>query len=201
MRRRTASALPDDAESVRVIDHHGSAVFFREPADRRQIGEVAADREHAIDDDKAPCAVRYGGETPLKGFHVIVAIAQHLAEAHLRGAIDARMVFRIADQVIVASHERADRAHVRHVARRPHDGVLRALEGREVPLKACVLGQGARHETRRTRSRAVTLDRRTCRLLQARVFGKILVVVRGEGEDVRWPRAAHAQESLGGGFA
>ena len=135
MRRRTSSALPDDAESVRIIDHHGRAVFFREPADRRQIGEVAADREHAIDDDKAPCAVRYGGETPFKEFHVIVAIAQHLAEANLRGTIDARMVFRIADQVIVASHERADRAEVRLETRSKYDRVLLADEDGKFSLE------------------------------------------------------------------
>ena len=93
-----------------------------------------------------------------------MAIAQHLAEAHLRGTIDARMVFRIADQVIVASHERADRAEVRLETRSKYDRVLLADEAGKFSLEFKMQIEVAVEEARAGATRSVLLNRLDSRL-------------------------------------
>lgn len=135
VRRRAASALSYDAESVRIIDHNRRPVFLRKAAYGRQVGEVSADGKHAVDYDKASRAIRHRCEPPLKGIHVVVTEAQRFAEGHLRGTIYARVGFRVKYNVVAASNKRADHAEVRLEAGAENYGVLLADKVRKFTFK------------------------------------------------------------------
>ena len=49
---RASSIAPQHAGSMRVVDHHDRAVFFREIAQRRQWTNVAIHREHSVGDQQ-----------------------------------------------------------------------------------------------------------------------------------------------------
>ena len=75
--RRAAAVRADEADRVRVVDHHQRAVPIGEIADAAQIGDDAVHREHAVGGDQLEA--RAGGvgfpQLRFEVGHVVVAVA------------------------------------------------------------------------------------------------------------------------------
>ena len=112
MRSRATSALSDNAESVRVVNHHCGAVLLRQAADLRQVGDIAAHREHAVGNYQYACCL---GDL-LKGLfeilHIVVLIAHHSTVAELAAVVYAGVVLTVAYYIVASAYYRADDAEV-----------------------------------------------------------------------------------------
>ena len=108
----TAAAFAQHAQTVGVVHHHAGAVLFRQRADLRQLGNVTAHGKYAVGDDQRAVLLRHTLELLLQIRHVTVAVAQHLAVAHLTAGIDAGVILTVADHIIVHTHQRGNNAHI-----------------------------------------------------------------------------------------
>src|SRR5439155_14161941 len=99
---------------------------------------------------------------------------------------DARVVERIAVDVVAPPDERRDGAHVRLVARRKEKRGLGTLEGGELRLDGGMQVEVPRDEPRGSRSAAVTLDRLPRRGPYGRM-GREPEIVVGREQEVGTP--------------
>ena len=107
-----AAALAQHTQTVGVVHHDPGAVLLRQSADLRQLGNIAAHGEHAVGDDQRARRLRHLLQALLQLRHVAVAIAQHLAVGQLAPGVNAGVVLTVADDVVVAAHQRGDDAHI-----------------------------------------------------------------------------------------
>lgn len=128
-------ALADNAEAVGVVHHDACAVFLRQRADLRQVGNIAAHGEHAIGHDEAAGGVGHLLQLLFQVRHVVMLVAEHLAVGELAAVVEAGVVLAVHDDVVMQTDDRADDAEVRLKARREgHDGIL-AQELRQLVLQ------------------------------------------------------------------
>ena len=178
--RRTASARTDDAESMRIIDHHRRTVGMSETADFGKIGEITAEREDAVHDHERTASVGHGLELRFQMRLVVVPEAQELAEAHLRGAVDARMRLLVANEIIATADECADHAEIRLKAGPEGKGLVLAKEVRQFRFEFEVKVERSVEEARTRAARSVFPERRPSRLDDFRAGCESEVVVRAQ---------------------
>ena len=106
--------------------------------------------------------------------------AQHLAEAHASRRIDTRVVVDVADQIVVASYERAYYAEVRLEACAERNRVFLAYEVGELALKLKVKVKRTVEEARTGAARSILLNRLDGSLHDFRTRRETKVVVRAE---------------------
>jgi hypothetical protein len=137
----------DEADRVRIVDHHQRVVRFREIADRLEIRDDAIHREHAVGRDQLEArAGRIGlGEARGEIGHVVVAIAIAAGFAKADPVDDARVIELVADDGVLFGQERLEQAAVRVEAARVEDGLVDVEERGERRLRA----PGARFACRR----------------------------------------------------
>ena len=107
-----AAALAQHAQAVGIVHHDPRAVLPGQPADLRQLGDVAAHGEHAVGNDQHAAFAVDLLQNAFQLRHVTVAVTQHFTIAHLAAGIDAGVVFLVADHIVVAVHQGGDNAHV-----------------------------------------------------------------------------------------
>ena len=95
-----------------IVHHDTSAVFLRQSADLRELGDVTAHREHTIGYDEGTVLLRHTLELLLQVLHIAVAVTKHLAIAHLAAGVDGSVVLPVADHIVVAAHQSTDNAHI-----------------------------------------------------------------------------------------
>ena len=109
---RAATALADDTQAVRVIDHDPCTVFLGKGADFGQLGNVAAHGEYAVGDDQCTAVFGYLLQSAFEACHVGMTIAEHFAVAELAAVVDGGVVFTGADDVIIFGNESGDDAKI-----------------------------------------------------------------------------------------
>ena len=172
-----ASALTNDAQGVGVVHHGAGAVLLGQPHDLRQVGDVAAHGEHTVGDDQDAGSLRHLLELPLQIGHVVVLIAQHLAEAELAAVINAGMVFPVADDVVVAAHQGGDDAQIGQKARRKGHHTVLAQEFGELLFQLQMKLQRAVHEAGAAAAGAILLQRLDAGLDDLGIHGETQIVV------------------------
>ena len=110
--RGAAAAVAQYAEAMRVVHHDPCAVRLCKPHDLRQVRNVAAHGEHAVRHDEDARGIRYPLQTFFEVLHVVVPIAQHGRIGEFAAVIDARVVFAVADHIIVLSADGGDDAEI-----------------------------------------------------------------------------------------
>ena len=177
MERRPPAALPEHAKPVRVVNHDAGTTRLGEPNDLRQVDDVAAHREHAVDHHESPALVRHAVEARLEVGHVVVLEPQELAVAQLAASVDARVVLAVADHVVVHADERAYYAGVRLETRAESERRFPAKELRDFLLKLDVQVESAVQEARAGTASAVFLDRLYAGLHHVVAYRKPKIVV------------------------
>ena len=177
MECRPAAALPEHAKSVRVVDHDAGAARLGESDYLRQVDDVAAHREHAVDHHESPALVRHAVEARLEVGHVVVLEPQELAVAQLAASVDARVVLAVADHVVVHADERAYYAGVRLESRAEGERRFPAEELCDFLLKLDVQVESAVQEARAGTASAVFLDRLYAGLHHVVAYRKPKIVV------------------------
>ena len=97
---------------MRIVHHDLRTVLLCKPDNLRQVRDIAAHAEHAVCHDEDTRRVRHLLKLPFQILHVVVTIPQHLAIGQPAPVIDARMVFPIADHIVVPPDDGADDAEV-----------------------------------------------------------------------------------------
>ena len=160
-----------------VVHHDPCPVLFGQGADLRQFGDVAAHGEHAVGDDQGAVLFRHPLQALLQLLHVAVAIAQHLAVAHLAPGIDGGVVLPVADDVVMPVHQGADDAHVGLIPRAEGDDAGLAQELSQLRLQLQVHLQSAVEEPGAAAPGAVALQGVNARLHHVRGDGQAQIVV------------------------
>ena len=108
----STTALTQHAQSVGIVHHDPCAVLLGQRTNFRQLGDVAAHGEYAVCDDEGAVLLRHPLQLLLQIRHIAVAVAQHLAVAHLAPGVDGSVVLPVADHIVVPPHQCADDTHV-----------------------------------------------------------------------------------------
>ena len=112
MRRRSATAGTQHAETVRIVHHHLRVVFLCQTAYLRQLAYVSAHGEHAVGDDQFACIVRYRLQLPLQVLHVGVPVTQHFRVTQPAGVVYRRMVLAVIEDIVVLAADSRDNSEV-----------------------------------------------------------------------------------------
>ena len=122
---RAPAAFADGPKTVGIVHHDPGAVLLRQSDDVGQVRDVAAHAEHAVGDDQGPRGFGDLLQTPLQIRHVVVPVAEHLAEAEPGAVVDAGMVLPIQDHIVASAHQGGDDAQIGLEARgEGHDRLL-----------------------------------------------------------------------------
>ena len=172
-----ATNLAQYTQTVGVVHHDASAVLLGQGADLRQLGDVAAHGEHAVGDDQHAVFAVDLLQNALQLRHIAVAVAQHLAVAHLAAGVDAGVVLPVADHIVVASHQRGDDAHVGLEAGAEGDHAVLPQESGQLRLQLQMQLQRAVEEPGAGTAGAVLLQRLHAGLDNLGVDGQAQIVV------------------------
>jgi hypothetical protein len=168
-----------------VVHDQLGAVALRELGVAAQGRHVAVHAEQALGDQEGAAARVGGGQGLLDGRQVQVRV-DHLPAAGQAQAVDqAGVVALVGEGPVAGAEQRREQAHVRLVARREEEGVLRPLEGGEAALELPVATGVAPKQARgRGGETAFPTGRRRHppgdALGEGRVAPEPQVVVRGE---------------------
>jgi hypothetical protein len=177
------AAGAEHAGGVRLVDHDEGAVSLGDGHQLLKRRPIAVHGEHRIGDDESPPGARRGRQRPLERRRVPVGKDVDGGPGEAAAVDDARVIERIAVEVIARAHERAERTEVGLVSGGKEQGGFRALEGGETPFHARVEVGVTGDQPRGTRPAAPTVDRLACRRPERRMGGEPQVVVGREEED------------------
>ena len=137
---RAAAAGTEEADGVRIVDHHQGVVAIGQLANRRQVGDRPVHREHAVGGDQAEAGPAGLLEPGLQVGHVVVAIAKPLglAEPH---AVDDRGVVQLVGNHRVLGRPAGSRTARRWRPSRTNRGSCRRCRGiRDRARSNCLCG-------------------------------------------------------------
>ncbi len=184
---RAAPVRPDEADSMRVVDHHEGVVAVGEIADPGQVGDVPVHREDAVGRDHP--GVGAGRFLQARGelVEVAVRVTQPRCLAEPDPVDDRGVVERVGDDGVVGAEQRLEEAAVGVEARAEEDRVLGAEEGREALLELLVQRLRAADEPHRRHAESPLLECVPGGLDHGRMVGEAEVVVGAEVEQAAHP--------------
>ena len=174
---RASAAWPDEADGVRVVDHHERVVTLGEIADPRDIGDVAVHREHAVGCDHPGMRAGRLDEPRLELAEVAVRVPESRGLAEPDPVDDRRVVEGVRDDGIIWSEQRLEEPAVRVEARAEQDRVVGAEKRRQPFLELLVQRLCPADEPHRRHSESPALERVAGRLDDRRVVGEPEIVV------------------------
>ena len=177
MAGRAPAAFADGAEAVGVVHHDPGAVLSGQTHDIGQVRDVTAHGEHAVGDDQGSGGLGHLLQAPLQVRHVVVLVAEHLAEAEPGAVVDAGVVLPIQDHIVAPAHQGGDDPKIRLEARGEGHHRLLAEELGELRLQFQVHGQGAVQKPGAGAARAEFFESADARLHHLRAAGEAQVVV------------------------
>ncbi len=110
---RAAPVLAEKTGGVAIVDHGQGVELVGEVADRRQVGDRAVHRKHAVGDNQPDLGVAGGFELRSQVGHIVVGIAKPLRLAEPDAVDDAGVVQGVADHGILGSQQGLKQAAVR----------------------------------------------------------------------------------------
>ena len=130
-----AAVAPENAGSMRIVNHEDGAEFFREVAQRRQRTNVAIHAEDAVGDQQLAAGLVFHRSKLLFGVRNIFMAEHQYLGARQPGAInDAGMVQLVRDDEILFAENRRNRARVRGKPGLKHHARFHVLELRDLLL-------------------------------------------------------------------
>ena len=175
---------PDEADRVRVVDHHQGVVALGQVADLVERREVAVHREDAVGDDQPTPGALAASQLLLEVGHVPVAVAQALRLAQPDAVDDRGVVELVGDDRVLGAEQHLEHAAVGVEAGREQDRGLGAEKRGELVLELDVLGLRAADEPHAGHPEAPRVERACAAATSRGSFGQPQVVVGAEVQDV-----------------
>lgn len=181
-----AAAGADEADRVRVVDHHHGVVPLGQVADLGERGDVAVHREDAVGDDELAAGAALGRllELLLQVGHVAVGVAEAAGLGEADAVDDRGVVEGVGDDGVLGAEDRLEDAAVGVEAGGVEDRVLLAEEGREAGLQLLVHLLRAADEADGRHAVAPAVERRVGGGDDLGVVGQAQVVVGAEVQDL-----------------
>ena len=148
-------------------------------ANRRQIGDVAIHRKHAVGGDQFEASAGRGRFVQLRFEigHVVVAIAKSLGFAEPDAVDDAGVIQLVGDDCVLGSEKRFEQSAVGVEARAIEDRVFRAEKLAELRFQLLVRRLGAADEPHRGQAVAPAIERRMGSLNDLGMLGQPEIIV------------------------
>ena len=98
----SASLPSDDTDSMRIIHHNSSIIFFGESDNAWQVGDIAFHAENTIHDDQFRPVTLCSAQLLFERLHVVVAVFNHFAKGK-SGAVNNRGMYKFVDENIIVT--------------------------------------------------------------------------------------------------
>jgi len=186
LRGEAAAARTEHAHTMRLINHEPCAEPLLELHDLAQRREVAVHAENTLGNDehiRLRVIFARPGEEPLELPEVVVRKDTDRRTAQPRAIHEAGVAELIEDDDVLRSDERGNCPERGGIAGGETERGLRALEARKRGFELGVRGLAAADESGGAGTRAITIERGRGGVAQARIIGKVEVVVRREVDE------------------
>lgn len=182
-----APVLADEADGVRIVDHHERAVAVGQIAHALQVRDDAVHREYAVGRDQLEARARRVGfaQLRLEIGEVVVLVAKAPGLRQTNAVDDARVIQLVADDRVVFVEQRLEQAAVSVEAARIQNAIVGLQERGQRCLELLVHGLRAADEAHRGHPEPVLLERRLRGGDEARIVREPQVVVRAKIQHVR----------------